>query len=73
MLQPLSFMKFQIYGGLAHSMEAQQNSPMGGATAQEMDEMKRMLLETNPILLGTTIVVSILHSLFEFLAFKNGI
>ena len=30
------------------------------------------LLETNPYLLGVTIVVSIVHSIFEFLAFKNG-
>ncbi len=30
------------------------------------------LLETNPYLLGLTIAVSILHSVFEFLAFKNG-
>lgn len=30
------------------------------------------LLETNPYLLGVTIVVSIVHSVFEFLAFKNG-
>lgn len=30
------------------------------------------ILETNPYLLGLTIVVSIVHSVFEFLAFKNG-
>lgn len=29
-------------------------------------------METNPYLLGLTIVVSIVHSIFEFLAFKNG-
>jgi hypothetical protein len=38
----------------------------------DLDEVKRMFLETNPILLGTTIAVSLLHSLFEMLAFKNG-
>ncbi|XP_068034121.1 putative lipid scramblase CLPTM1 [Anomalospiza imberbis] len=31
------------------------------------------LLETNPYLLALTIVVSIVHSVFEFLAFKNDI
>ena len=31
------------------------------------------LLETNPYLLILTVVVSIVHSVFEFLAFKNGI
>lgn len=30
------------------------------------------LLETNPYLLALTIIVSIVHSVFEFLAFKNG-
>jgi hypothetical protein len=69
---PISLMKFQVYSVLDESMKNQQAGPMGGSTAAEMDEMKRMFLETNPILLGTTIFVSILHSLFEFLAFKNG-
>jgi hypothetical protein len=31
-----------------------------------------MLLETNPYLLATTVAVSLLHMLFDFLAFKNG-
>lgn len=38
-----------------------------------MDEMKRMWIETDKILLGVTFVVSMLHSLFECLAFKNDI
>jgi hypothetical protein len=69
---PLSLAKFQIYALLDEAMKQQQSGPMGSTTASEMDEVKRMFLETNPILLGTTIFVSILHSLFEFLAFKNG-
>ncbi|KAG2171990.1 hypothetical protein INT43_001467 [Umbelopsis isabellina] len=70
---PISLMKFQVYAVLDESMKSQQSGPMGGSTAAEMDEMKRMFLETNPILLGTTIFVSMLHSLFEFLAFKSDI
>lgn len=31
-----------------------------------------MLLETNPYLLAVTVTVSLLHSIFDFLAFKNG-
>ena len=31
------------------------------------------MLDTNPYLLGATIVVTLLHSVFEFLAFKNDI
>lgn len=38
----------------------------------EQDTLKEALLDTNPYLLGMTIAVSILHSIFEFLAFKNG-
>jgi len=34
--------------------------------------LQTAFLETNPYLLGMTIVVSIVHSVFEFLAFKNG-
>lgn len=45
---------------------------MGGDAHSEFDEVKRMLKETNPILLSVTFTVSILHSVFEFLAFKNG-
>lgn len=32
-----------------------------------------MLLETNPYLLGVTFIVSLLHTLFDFLAFKNDV
>lgn len=39
----------------------------------DMDEMKRMFLETDPILLSVTIIVSLLHTIFEILAFKNDI
>jgi uncharacterized membrane protein SpoIIM required for sporulation len=40
------------------------------SSATEIDEMKRMLTETNPILLITTMIVTLLHGLFEILAFK---
>lgn len=33
---------------------------------------QRVFLEGNPYLLGITMVVSLLHSVFDFLAFKNG-
>ena len=39
----------------------------------EQDLLKETFLETSPILLGLTVIVSITHSIFEFLAFKNGI
>ena len=44
-----------------------------GIKSIDMDEMKRMWIETDPILLGVTTIVSLLHSIFEVLAFKNDI
>ena len=44
-----------------------------GLQSFDLDEMKRMYIETDKILLGVTFVVSMLHSLFECLAFKNDI
>lgn len=38
----------------------------------EFDSIKRMFLETRPWLIVLTFFVSLLHSLFDFLAFKNG-
>merc|ERR550534_2394087 len=40
---------------------------------QDQDSIKEAFLETNFYLLVMTFVVSILHTIFEFLAFKNDI
>lgn len=42
-------------------------------TEDSREEMKRMILETNFYLLITTMTVSTLHMVFEFLAFKNDV
>ncbi|KAG8770389.1 hypothetical protein FRC12_004297 [Ceratobasidium sp. 428] len=65
---PLSYFKFQLYATMTDSFDKQP-----ATSAAELDEVKRMLTETNPILLITTMVVSLLHGLFEILAFKNDI
>jgi hypothetical protein len=44
-----------------------------GIDSGDSDEMKRMFLETDPILLTVTMIVSLLHTVFEVLAFKNDI
>eukprot|EP00762_Andalucia_godoyi_P000849 ANDGO_03720.mRNA.1 CLPTM1-like membrane protein cnrB len=54
------------------SMFSQQKS-MGMSDDRAEEDMKRMFIETNPILLGVTMTVSLLHMIFEFLAFKNDI
>jgi hypothetical protein len=67
--KPISQNKFQIFGSLDASFREAAKSGSGG----EMDEIKRMLIETNPILLITTILVTILHMVFEFLAFSTDV
>ncbi|XP_028121632.1 CLPTM1-like membrane protein cnrB isoform X1 [Camellia sinensis] len=39
----------------------------------EANELKRVFLEGNPDLLVITMIVSVFHSIFDFLAFKNDI
>ena len=40
---------------------------------EELDSVKEIFFDTNIILLTVTMIVSILHSIFEFLAVKNDI
>jgi len=70
---PISMFYFQMYE--AQKMQKQWNSMLGVSTPseEENDIVKRTMLETNPYLLAVTIVVSLVHTVFEFLAFKNDI
>ena len=73
--QPLSLFKWQMY--TAQSMRNKWTSGVFGDNfAEEEDEdqdsLKEALLETPAYLLALTAIVSILHSVFELLAFKNG-
>ncbi|KAI5709718.1 hypothetical protein M8J75_002678 [Diaphorina citri] len=62
--QPLSLFKWQIYS--AQTMKSKWS-------VNNQDSLKEALLETSPYLLAATVIVSILHSVFELLAFKNDI
>lgn len=66
----LSSMKFGIFSTMTASMEQQATTQGSGA---EMDEVKRMLTETSPWLLITTAIVTLLHTVFEFLAFSSDV
>uniref|UniRef100_A0A7S0ITG2 Cleft lip and palate transmembrane 1 n=1 Tax=Calcidiscus leptoporus TaxID=127549 RepID=A0A7S0ITG2_9EUKA len=66
---PISLMRWQLTAQMQASLEMQ--ASLHGDDA--MDEVRRMLGETSPWLLALTAFVSILHSLFDFLAFKNDI
>lgn len=59
----------QVLASLDHSF-SQQAATTG--KPGDLDEVKRTLLETNIWLLLTTGAVSILHMLFEMLAFTSG-
>lgn len=72
---PLSMFRWQMYA--AQGMRNRWYSVLGEDFIENSDEdqdsLKQAFLDTNPYLLGITIVVSIVHSVFEFLAFKNDI
>lgn len=71
---PISMFKWQLY--ISQAMRSQWNQYLGDTAEQsdqEQDMIKRTLRETNPYLLALTMIVSLVHSVFEFLAFKNDI
>jgi Cleft lip and palate transmembrane protein 1 (CLPTM1) len=74
-LAPLSLFKWQLYA--SQQQRGKWSQMLGGDMMEDNDDdqdtIKQALLETNPILLGVTVAVSILHTIFELLAFKNDI
>lgn len=79
-LQNMANWKFSIFASIdegmkanAHKAATQGTAMPGGGDGSEFEEFKRILLDSNPYLLSTTFVVSILHTIFEMLAFKNDV
>ncbi|CAL8072727.1 unnamed protein product [Calicophoron daubneyi] len=76
---PLSLFKWQLYAAQSSRKNWFTNllgdGGIGGEVEneEEQDTLKKALVETNPYLLALTVVVSIVHSVFELLAFKNDI
>ncbi|KAH8829817.1 cleft lip and palate transmembrane protein 1-domain-containing protein [Flagelloscypha sp. PMI_526] len=70
--QPLSFWKFQMFSHMSHGFN-EAAKQQGGAGGAELDEVKRMFIETKPWFLMLTAAVSVLHMVFEMLAFKNDV
>ncbi|KAL7742457.1 hypothetical protein ACLKA6_019086 [Drosophila palustris] len=78
--QPLGMFKWQLYAAKQMKSKWAGNvlgEIMAAGAPEESDEdqdsLKETLLDTNIYLLGVTVAVSILHSVFELLAFKNDI
>lgn len=60
--QPMSYWKFSIFAALTQSF-AEAAKQQGSTGSAELDEVKRMLVETNPYFLALTAFVSVLHVL----------
>lgn len=78
-LNNLNNWKFGMYASIDESIKQNQRNianggpvPAGG-DGSEFEEFKRILIDTNIYLLSTTVAVTILHTVFEFLAFKNDV
>ena len=71
--------KFSIYASIDEGMKQNQRQvasggPMpAGGDGSELEMFKRVLIDTNVYLLVTTGVVSVLHMIFEALAFKSDV
>lgn len=74
-IQPLTMFKWQMYSAqqLRNRFNVLGNLMGEEEDDQDQDSVKEAFLETNIYLLVLTFVISIVHSVFEFLAFKNDI
>ncbi|KKA25386.1 CLPTM1 domain protein [Rasamsonia emersonii CBS 393.64] len=78
-LNNLSNWKFSLLANLDEGVkqsarQAATGGPMpAGGDGSEFEMLKEILLDTNVYLLATTGIVSVLHMIFETLAFKNDI
>eukprot|EP01134_Creolimax_fragrantissima_P004404 CFRG4404T1 len=68
---PIGLFKWNFFISMKEQMR--QQAAWGGSVAGESDMMKRLLTDTNPILLVITMIVTVLHTVFDMLAFKNEI
>ncbi|XP_028109366.1 CLPTM1-like membrane protein cnrB isoform X1 [Camellia sinensis] len=63
--------KWQLFLQIDQSFQIHRS--YGSMLEGEADELKRVFLEGNLYLLVITMIVSVFHSIFNFLAFKNDI
>ncbi|GAB5356934.1 hypothetical protein AAMO2058_000330900 [Amorphochlora amoebiformis] len=70
-ISPISLGRWRIYQQLEGSLT--NIKVQWGFGEPEADQLKQLFCYTNHILLATTLAVSLLHSLFSFLAMKNDI
>eukprot|EP01032_Pedospumella_encystans_P015608 gene15608-17839_t len=67
---PLSLQRWLLMAQMEESLQAQTEL---GFTAQDLDDVRRLISETSVYMLGITLLASLLHLLFECLAFQSDI
>ncbi|KAL9052459.1 MAG: hypothetical protein Q9162_005371 [Coniocarpon cinnabarinum] len=78
-LNLLSHWKFSLMSSMDFGMKENQRKLAagetlpGGGDGTELEEIKRILLDSNVYLLSTTVVVGILHTILEMLAFGSDV
>lgn len=78
-LNELGNWKFNILASMEFGFKQQKEkaargeSIPGGGDGSEIEMLKQILLDSNLYLLATTVIVGILHTVFEMLAFKNDV
>lgn len=78
-LNSLSHWKFNVIASVDFGMKqnaekaAQGQAVPGGGTGNELEQIKQVLLDSNIYLLATTVIVGLLHTIFEMLAFKSDV
>ena len=78
-LNNLNNWKFSLYASIDESVKQNQKNVANGGTigaagdGSEFEQIKSVIMDTNIYLLGTTAIVTVLHMVFEMLAFKSDI
>ena len=78
-LNTMAYWKFNVMSSMDFGMKqnraklaAGEKLP-GGGDGSELEEIKRILIDSNIYLLSTTVVVGFFHMIFEMLAFKSDV
>ena len=68
---PLSFARWQLIARMEEGLQDQKED--FGFTDNDIDDVRRLIADTQTWLLAVTMLASVLHLLFEFLAFKSDV
>jgi hypothetical protein len=71
LIEPLSFNHWNFYINMEESLNRQLS--LTGNSEAGSDMFKRLLLDNNPYFLGFTMIISLVHSILDCMAFKNDI